>query len=171
MILLGIITINICTITKKDIARVPLLSPYKTESNLGKLFDLQEVKYRMCPKGCRLFPKGSSSPCTCEAPQFKSNGQPIKAMSYFPLAKQLSSFVAIKDTRDMLKETPPPVGQGVMTDIFHGSVYQGLKDELFISNLDIVVSLYIDGFRTFNGGNANMTILHIVIMSLPANIR
>ncbi|KAI7855204.1 hypothetical protein BDC45DRAFT_568545 [Circinella umbellata] len=38
-----------------DISHVPLLSPYKTESNLGKLFDLQEVKYRMCPKGCRLF--------------------------------------------------------------------------------------------------------------------
>ncbi|KAG2209614.1 hypothetical protein INT45_013814, partial [Circinella minor] len=150
---------------------IPLLSPYKTESDLGKLFDLQEVKYRRCPKGCRLFPKGSSSPCKCEAPQFKPNGQPIKAMSYFSLAKQLSSFVAIKDTRDMLKETPQSVGQGVMTDIFHGSVYQGLKDDLFISNLDIAVSLYIDGFRTFNGGNANMMILHIVIMSLPANIR
>ncbi|KAG2215024.1 hypothetical protein INT45_000035 [Circinella minor] len=51
-----------------DIPRVLLLSPYKTESDLGKLFDLQEVKYCMCPKGCRLFPKGSSSPCKCEAP-------------------------------------------------------------------------------------------------------
>ncbi|KAG2211489.1 hypothetical protein INT45_002783 [Circinella minor] len=50
------------------------------KSNLGKLFDVQEVKYRMCPKGCRLFPNGSSNPCKCEAPRFKSNGQPIKTM-------------------------------------------------------------------------------------------
>ncbi|KAI9488090.1 hypothetical protein BDB00DRAFT_849944 [Zychaea mexicana] len=77
----------------------------------------------MCPKGCRLFPLGSRDPCSCEATQFKSNGSPIKTMSYFPFAKQLSAFVADDRTRALLSETPQETEEGVSTDIFDGSVY------------------------------------------------
>ena len=147
---------------------MPLFSPQKCESRMDKLFDLQETKYRVCPNGCRLFPQGSTDPCLCEAVQFRPNGTPIKTMPYFPLAKQLSAFVADDNTRDLLLQTGQQTEEGIMTDIFDGSVYQACKQELFPTDMDIALSLFIDGFSAFKGSNnSKMTILHVVILSLP----
>ena len=89
-------------------------------------------------------------------------------MPYFPLAKQLSAFVADDRTCALLSETPQETEEGVLTDIFDGSVYQDRKHEIFPNVNDIAVSMFIDRFSAFKGSNnSKMTILHIVIMSLP----
>ncbi|KAG2226021.1 hypothetical protein INT45_002487 [Circinella minor] len=108
---------------------MPLFSPQKCESRMDKLFDLQETKYCVCPNGCRLFPQGSVDPCLCQAVQFRPNSTPIKTMSYFPLAKQLSAFVADDNTRNLLLQTRQQTEEG--------------------------------------SNNSKMTILHVVILSLP----
>ena len=89
-------------------------------------------------------------------------------MSYSPLTKQLSAFVADDRTRALLSETPQETEEEALTDIFDGSVYQDRKKELFPKANDIAVSTFIDGFSAFKGSNnSKMTISHIVIMSLP----
>ena len=64
---------------------------------------------------------------------------------------------------------------GMLKDIFDGSVYKELKPSLFsnqsMDDLDLAVSLFIDGFAPFKGGNSKMTIVHIVFLSLPPNER
>ncbi|KAG2217107.1 hypothetical protein INT45_006673 [Circinella minor] len=143
----------------------------KSEEGFDKMFNLKETKHCMCPNGCRLFLENLKAPCSCGKPQFK-NRKPIKTMSYFPLAKQLSAFVADNNTRNLLLETHEPSGEGALEDIFDGKVFRDHKQELFPNNLDIPISLFIDGFSAFKGSNSSkMTILHIVVLGLPAQER
>ncbi|KAG2219652.1 hypothetical protein INT45_012353 [Circinella minor] len=64
---------------------------------------------------------------------------------------------------------------GMLKDIFEGSVYKELKPNLLpnqsMDALDLAISLFIDGFSPFNGGNSKITIVHIVFLSLPPNER
>ncbi|KAG2216539.1 hypothetical protein INT45_004230 [Circinella minor] len=97
-------------------------------------------------------------------------------MSYFPLARQLAYFIANNDIRSSLYQTMTQEhSPGMLKDIFDGSVYKELKPNLFpnqfIDDLDLAVSLFIDGFAPFKGGNSKMTIVHIVFLSLPPNER
>ncbi|KAG2216592.1 hypothetical protein INT45_001980 [Circinella minor] len=90
-------------------------------------------------------------------------------MSYFPLARQLAYFIANNDIRSSLYQTMTQEhSPGMLKDIFDGSVYKELKPSLFsnqsMDDLDLAVSLFIDGFAPFKGGNSKMTIVHIVYL-------
>ena len=145
---------SIVTYAIIDIDGMSLYTPAKCEGTLEKMFDLQEQKYHICPKHCRLFPIGSNDLCDCLEPQFKPNGKPRMTMSYFPLARQLTSLVANgsirKSISDAVKFDPE---HGALTDIFDGTVYKSFKNTLFPNvspnKLDLVVSLFIDGFTPF----------------------
>ncbi|KAG2223175.1 hypothetical protein INT45_011521 [Circinella minor] len=152
---------------------VPLYSPAKSEARLECMFNnVKETKYRICPKHCRLFPMNSTDPCKCNASQFKQNGNPIETMSYFPLSRQLEMFIADTDIRESIYEKINYEAEpGMLTDIFDGSIYQKLKPTLFPNqlptNIDLAVSLFVDGFTPFKGGNSHLTIVHLVFLSLP----
>ncbi|KAG2216785.1 hypothetical protein INT45_009672 [Circinella minor] len=97
-------------------------------------------------------------------------------MSYFPLARQLAYFIANNDIRSSLYQTMTQEhSPGMLKDIFDGSVYKELKPNLFpnqsMDDLDLAISLFIDGFAPFEGGSSKMTIVHIVFLSLPPNER
>ncbi|KAG2215835.1 hypothetical protein INT45_002904 [Circinella minor] len=140
------------------------------------MFKLKETKYRMCPNRCRLFPQFSNHPCKCKEKQFSPNGKPIATMSYFLLARQLAYFIANNEIRSSLYQTMTQEhSPGMLKDIFDGSVYKELKPNLFpnqsMDDLDLAISLFIDGFASFKGGSSKMTIVHIVFLSLPPNER
>ena len=145
----------------------PLLSPKTSENRLGKIFQLDERVYWICPKRCRLFPQGSNDECSCGEQQFKSNGKPVETMSYFPLARQLSNLIADTATCEMIQDLHEPE-PGQMNDIFDGSIYKKFKLTIFQNEQDtIAISLFVDGFAPFKGGEAKMTIVHVVLLSLP----
>ncbi|KAG2223481.1 hypothetical protein INT45_001229, partial [Circinella minor] len=154
-------------IIQDELGKKPLLSPKTSENRLGKLFQLDETVYWICPKRCRLFPQVLNDECSCGEQQFKSNGKPVETMSYFPLGRQLSNLIADKETREMIQDVHEPE-PGQMNDIFDGSVYKKLKSTIFQNEQDtIAISLFVDGFAPFKGGDAKMTIVHVVLLSLP----
>ena len=119
------------------------------------------------PKGCHLFPQGSNDECSCGEQQFKSNGKPVETISYFPLARQLSNLIADTATREMIQDLHE-LEPGQMNDIFDGSIYKKFKSTIFQNEQDtIAISLFVDGFAPFKGGEAKMTIVHVILLSLP----
>ena len=77
-------------------------------------------------------------------------------MSYFPLARQLASLIANKGVRENISHAVNfETEGGALMDIFNGSVYQSFKDTLFQNQspnqLDLAVSLFIDGSTPFKG--------------------
>ena len=161
-----------CILLTEISENIPLYSPAKSEACLERMFDVKETKYHICPKHCRLFPLNSVDPCKCNALQFKQNGNPIETMSYFPLSRQLAMFIADPYIRESIHEkVSHEADPGILTDIFNGSIYQSFKPTLFrnqsSTNLDLAVSLFVDGFTPFKGGNSRLTIVHLVLLSLP----
>ena len=168
-----------------DANRQALYSPYLTE----KLMTTHSVKsklYRVCPKGCRMFPPNSTENCSCGEPQFKEGTAniPIKTMSYFPLAKQLSAHVADLNFQRQVHEyfvqqyatsannnaaTTP--SKRVYKDITNGSVYQNLRSTYFTESTNLSLGLFIDGFTLTRGAKVSLTIVHVVILSLPPTER
>ena len=141
--------------------------------------------YRVCPKGCRMFPPNSTENCSCGEPQFKEGtaNVPIKTMSYFPLAKQLSSHVANLSFQRQVHEyfvqqyatttntaATTPSGR-VYKDITDGSVYQNLRSTYFTESTNLSLGLYVDAFTLTRGAKVSLTIVHVVIMSLPPTER
>ncbi|KAG2215776.1 hypothetical protein INT45_012494 [Circinella minor] len=59
---------------------------------------------------------------------------------------------------------------GVREDIFDGNVYKKQKS-LFKGDMDIAISLYIDGFAPFNKGKTSMTIFNIILLNLSPKER
>lgn len=91
-------------------------------------------------------------------------------MAYFSLAKQLSELVANDDMHDLLMDCAEGEEreEGMDGDVLDGAVYKSMAPTLFKNKLDIALELFIDGFVPFEGGDARMTIVHVVIMNLPA---
>ena len=172
----------------RNILEQQLFSPSVTENTMATLLGVQEDKYRVCPKNCRLFPKSNTDPCSCGTDQFKDtqNTKPIKTMTYFPLARQIACIAAVKDNFLSLQRTAAKHASAnrPMMDIFDGSVIQEKLKHLFPANpqpkvlptgerlphLDLAVSLFIDGFTKY-GSRSRMTIVHLVLLSLPPKER
>ena len=104
-------------------------------------------------------------------------------MSYFPLAKQLSAHVADPTFRDQVHtyfcqqqaiattNARTALSSRVYKDITDGSVYQNLRRSHFAQSVNLSLALYIDGFTLTRGAKVSMTIVHLVIMSLPPSER
>ena len=93
-------------------------------------------------------------------------------MLYMPLAQQLAALIASDSKRERLmklsnRESEEP---GVQEDFFDGDVYKNRRS-LFKGDLDIAISLFIDGFTPFRKGKTSMTIFNIIILNLPPKER
>lgn len=100
--------------------------------------------------------------------RFQANGKPTATMLYFPLSKQLSTLVANKKMRDLLLyRSEIEAEDGVYKDVFDGSAYKGLTPDLFENDLDIALSIFVEGSNPFKGGEVKMTIVNIIVLNLP----
>ena len=129
-----------------------------------------------------MFNNRSKTACShCRNPRYvskkrRSDGchqedQPCATMGQLSLADQLALLIHNKETREPLlyRSERSPSMDGY-TDIFDGSIYKNLrKDGYFKNELDIALALYTDGFTCFQ--KEQLTIIHIVILNLPPDIR
>ncbi|KAG2216334.1 hypothetical protein INT45_005493, partial [Circinella minor] len=57
------------------------------------------------------------------------------------------------------------------TDIFDGVSFNKHQERLFDSPLDISLSLFVDAFKPFKRTKISLTIVHLIILNLPREIR
>lgn len=90
-----------------------------------------------------------------------------------PLGPQLASLLANEETRKSLlyRSQCTPGNDGEMSDIFHGEVYQRMKNDLFREPADIAMALYVDGFTPFKRASVTLTIVHMICLNLPPEER
>ncbi|KAI7848621.1 hypothetical protein BDC45DRAFT_574641 [Circinella umbellata] len=95
--------------------------------------------------------------CPCGQKRYKendnSNLQAVSTMLYMPLAEQIAALIAndMRQKKLMTLMNRESEEEGVHEDIFDGNMYKKQKS-LFKKDLDIAISLYIDGFAPFNKG-------------------
>ena len=93
-------------------------------------------------------------------------------MLYMPLAEQIAALISNDTRREKLMNLMERESEedGVREDIFDGNVYKKQKS-LFKGDMDIAISLYIDGFAPFNKGKTSMTIFNIILLNLSPKER
>ncbi|KAI8140991.1 hypothetical protein BJV82DRAFT_184813 [Fennellomyces sp. T-0311] len=163
--------------------REPLFSPFVTEKQMIAKYGVQPKLYRICPEGCRLFPIGCLGDCTCNTPQFKpgTDNEPVRTMSYFPLAKQLSGLVADSKFRESVygqfsgqqtsadlpasavSVASPDAARDTIQDITDGSVFKELRPTYFAEATDLCLGLFMDEFTPFKGKQIRLTIVNILV--------
>ena len=111
----------------------------------------------------------------CHKPRYHSvvskatKPKPIATKSYLPIAKQLATYVAHKHNREKLRHGVDVDSQKeVYKDIFDGAAIKGLKDW---NEENIALSVYVDGFQPFIYSTVSMTIVLVIILSLPPTER
>ncbi|KAG2209048.1 hypothetical protein INT45_004550 [Circinella minor] len=163
--------VNDC-LTSKKLAGKPILSKHMAETKITEMYPVKPVYYDYCPNGCRLYTDYISVACSCGLQRYKTtnlpNLQAVSSMLYMPLAQQLAALIASDSKREHLmtlsnRESEEP---GVREDFFDGDVYKTRRC-LFNRDLDIAISLFIDGFTPFRKSKTNMTIFNIIILNLP----
>ncbi|KAG2222239.1 hypothetical protein INT45_010652 [Circinella minor] len=145
--------VNDC-LTSKKLAGKPILSKHMAETKITEMYPVKPVYYDYCPNGCRLYTDYISVACSCGLQRYKTtnlpNLQAVSSMLYMPLAQQLAALIASDSKREHLmtlsnRESEEP---GVREDFFDGDVYK-TRRSLFNGNLDIAITLFIDGFTPF----------------------
>lgn len=148
----------------------PLLTPYKAEKTAMQIYPIKGLSYDICINGCELFSTNEDICSFCGERRYKDFEKkiPKNTMTYLPLGGQLATFIANTEIREMLRyrfnrEIPE---NGMKTDIFDGENIKNVS-HLFRGELDIALSLFIDGFQPFKRSKSSMTIVHLVILNLP----
>ncbi|KAG2219222.1 hypothetical protein INT45_004582 [Circinella minor] len=167
--------VNDC-LTSKKLAGKPILSKHMAETKITEMYPVKPVYYDYCPNGCHLYTDYISIACLCGLQRYKAtnlpNLQAVSSMLYMPLAQQLAALIASDSKREHLmtlssRESEEP---GVREDFFDGDVYK-TRRSLFNGDLDIAISLFIDGFTPFRKSKTNMPIFNIIILNLPPKER
>ena len=153
-----------------NIDRKPLLTPYKAEKTIMQIYPIKGKSYDICKKGCKLFSVDEYVCNFCGENRYKNPTQkiPKNTMTYLPLSSQLATFISNREIRELLqyraRRSLPE--NGIKTDIFDGESFQSIS-HLFSGELDIALSLFLDGFQPFNKSKFSMTIVHLIILNLP----
>jgi hypothetical protein len=92
-------------------------------------------------------------------------------MKYLPLSQQLALLLYNKKTREDLSYRSDFQLSNEYDDILSGSHYQSLKDELFASEYDIAVGLFVDGFSASSKPGMTLTMVNVVVYNYHPNIR
>ena len=163
-------------ISKNYVAGKPILSKYKAETKITEQYPVKPVYYDYCQNGCQIYTDYVSIGCPCGQKRYKEiNPNKLQAVSttlYMPLAEQIAALIS-NDTRGeklMTLMDRESEEDGVREDIFDGNMYKKHKS-LFKGDMDIAISLYIDGFAPFNKGKTSMTIFNIIILNLSPKER
>ncbi|KAG2212136.1 hypothetical protein INT45_010986 [Circinella minor] len=80
-------------------------------------------------------------------------------------------FVSNKHTRELLKYRAERQSSEIMKDCFDGAVYKDLKSMKFQGKMDLALALYTDDFQVYRRGKHSMTIVHVVILNIPEEVR
>ena len=146
------------------------------ETKITEMYPVKPVYYDYCPNGCRLYMDYIYVACSCGLQRYKTtnlpNLQAVSSMLYMPLAQQLAALIASDSKREHLMTLSNRESEesGVQEDFFDGDVYKTQRS-LFNGDLDIAISLFIDGFTPFRMSKTNMTIFNIIILNLPPKER
>ncbi|KAG2217936.1 hypothetical protein INT45_004063 [Circinella minor] len=154
----------------------PILSKYKAETKITDQYPVKPVYYDYCQNGCQIYTDYVSIGCSCGQQRYKESNpnklQAVSTMLYMPLAEQIAALI-LNDTRRkklMTLMDRKSEEDGVREDIFDENMYKKQK-RLFKGDMDIAISLYIDGFAPFNKGKTSMTIFNIIILNLSPKER
>ena len=145
--------------TVQDTFGLEKLSIYKIKKRLFEGIDCKPVFYDCCETGCMAFvgPTSNLENCThCGKDRFRSRGITIRngkrvAVKQFPVfdvIKLMQNQFLSKDRVEMLsyrskfRDNPD-----YAKDVFGGSLYKEIAEEMSISEDDIVVSAATDGYQ------------------------
>ncbi|KAG2215491.1 hypothetical protein INT45_012086 [Circinella minor] len=146
--------VNNC-LTSKKLAGKPILSKHMVETKITEMYPVKPVYYDYCPNGCRLYMDYISVACPCGLQRYKTTNLPnlraVSSMLYMPLAQQLAALIESDSKREHLMTLSNRESEesGVQEDFFDGDVYKTQRS-LFNGDLDIAISLFIDGFAPFH---------------------
>ena len=142
---------------------------------MARVFPVKEQRYHACPDGCGLFlQQDEATQCKCGAARYRDAARTIPAttMAYLPLKDQLITILAYPETRDALCSLRErDYQEHMMVDLFDGQLFHGRQKNLFINEYDIALALYVDGFKPFKRTRISLTIVHLVVLNLPPEIR
>ncbi|KAG2214747.1 hypothetical protein INT45_002986 [Circinella minor] len=149
----------------------PILSKYKAETKITEQYPVKPVYYDYCQNSCQIYTDYVSIGCPCGQQRYKESNpnrlQAVSTMLYMPLAEQIVALISNDMRREKVMNLMDHESEedGVREDIFDGNVYKKQKS-LFKGDMDIAISLYIDGFAPFNKGKTSMTIFNIILLNL-----
>ncbi|KAG2223136.1 hypothetical protein INT45_005692 [Circinella minor] len=167
--------INEC-LTSKELAGKPILSKYKAETKITEQYPVKPVYYDYCQNSCQIYTDYVSIGCSCGQQRYKESNpnklQAVSTMLYMPLAEQIAALISNDTRREKLMNLMERESEedGVREDIFDGNVYKKQKS-LFKGDMDIAISLYIDGFAPFNKGKTSMTTFNIILLNFSPKER
>ena len=141
---------------------------------MARVYPVQEQRYHACPDGCGLFLQDDVTECSCGAARYRDEARtiPVATMTYLPLKDQLITILAYPETRDALCSLRERTSQQqMMVDLFDGQIFHERQKDFFINEHDIALALYVDGFKPFKRTRISLTIVHLVVLNLPPEIR
>ncbi|KAI9247164.1 hypothetical protein BDA99DRAFT_565246 [Phascolomyces articulosus] len=137
-----------------------ILSKYKAETKITEMYPVKPVYYDYYQNGCQMYTDYVSIACPCGQHQYKQNSsnnlQAVSTMLYMLLAEQLVALISNDTRRNNLITLADRESEehGVQEDFFDGNMHKGQKSSLFKRDLDIAISLFIDGFTPFCKGKS-----------------
>ncbi|KAK4513049.1 uncharacterized protein ATC70_000086 [Mucor velutinosus] len=158
----------------------PKLIQFDTlEARMRKKTGVQAFIYKVCPQGCKVYPKNDTSVqgvCNhCGTP--KSEAQNMKVLS---IGDQLARVLSDKSKRDELMSYRRNYQHDphFYRDYFDGQEYINFQQrrKRHGTNVDeepILLALYVDGFKPQSNSFAGdtLTLFHVVILSAPPHLR
>lgn len=91
-------------------------------------------------------------------------------MAQLPLSAQLAALLYDLKCRQALRYCANHKSNGTSRDVFDGGAYLEKKDELFPCEVDIAISISVDGFNT-NKTGSSLWIIHATILNFSPQAR
>ena len=155
--------------------RPKLYSYQRAQNELRRRYPVKPQLYDVCPDGCKMFENDDTTDVCefCGKHQFKDETTtPVKQVLQLPLKQQLALLIKDRESREMLMHrSTREASELVLKDVFDGDAYKEMENVLFTGAMDIALGLYTDDFTRYRRGGQSMTIVHLVVLNLPPEIR
>ena len=154
-----------------------LLSQHLSKGLIKKISIVKPVQYDVCPNGCYMYTDSSiSNNCPhCNSPRFKPSRNdktiPMTTTHQLPLSQHLGSYFQSPALRHLMGYRWRQSVQTTMKDIFDGTTYMSMRDQLFKQPEDIAIGLFTDGFNVFKKRSYTITLVMATILNLPPEER
>ncbi|KAG2216889.1 hypothetical protein INT45_010585, partial [Circinella minor] len=153
-----------------------LLSQHLSKGLIKKISIVKPVQYDVCPNGCYMYTDSSISNCPhCNSLRFKPSRNdktiPMTTTHQLPLSQHLGSYFQSPALRHLMGYRWRQSVQTTMKDIFDGTAYLSMRDQLFKQPEDIAIGLFTDGFNVFKKRSYTITLVMATILNLPPEER
>ncbi|KAG2213291.1 hypothetical protein INT45_014317 [Circinella minor] len=150
--------------------RKPLLSQHVSKTLSQEISVVKPVQYDVCP-GCSMYTDDSLDKCpNCNKPRFKvsANGKitSLETTYQLPLSQHLASYLQSPALRYLMGYRWRRSVETTMKDIFDGSTYLSIREQLFQQPEDIAIALFTDGFNVFKKRSYTVTLVMATILNL-----